>query len=145
MSENKAFKYAILDNEDRYEKVLQHFKHRYLDYRKKWTDQPENCFKENIDNKNLIKNGIIPLCLDLETAAICDLITSPFCYREYYYYQFLLGLDMTITFKKTINLDFAEKLIKEAGEIGIPQLNLIGEAMTPLCSLISVDQKALPT
>ena len=29
---------------------------------------------------------------------------------------------------KTINLDFAEKLIKEAGEIGIPQLNLIGEA-----------------
>ena len=66
MSENKAFKYAILDNEDRYEEVLQHFKHRYLDYRKKWTDQPENCFKENIDNKNLIKNGIIPLCLDLE-------------------------------------------------------------------------------
>ena len=37
MSENKAFKYAILDNEDRYEEVLQHFKHRYLDYRKKWT------------------------------------------------------------------------------------------------------------
>ena len=89
-----------------------------MDYknRKKWTDQPENCFKQNIDNKNLIKNGIIPLCLDLETAAICDL-ACPFCYREY-----------MATPDKTINLDFAEKLIKEAGEIGIPQLNLIGEA-----------------
>ena len=110
MSENKAFKYALLDNENRYEEVLQHFKDRYLDYRKKWTDQPENCFKENIDNKNLIENGIIPLCLDLETAAICDL-ACPFCYREY-----------MATPDKTINLDFAEKLIKEAGEIGIPSI-----------------------
>ena len=35
MSENKAFKYALLENENRYEEVLQHFKDRYLDYRKK--------------------------------------------------------------------------------------------------------------
>lgn len=110
IDQNKAFKYELKNSEIDYDVLIDIYKNRYLDYRKNWLEQPERCFNSKVDNSNLIDNGIIPLCLDLETAAICDL-ACPFCYREY-----------IATPDKTIDISFAEKLIIEAGEIGIPSI-----------------------
>ncbi len=48
------------------------------------------------------KEGIMPLCLDIETASICDL-ACPFCFREY-----------TATPDKIIDEDVCYDLIDQA-------------------------------
>ena len=113
MEQNKAFKYALANTKSASkDKLLDEFKQMYKDYRFKWTHQPRNAIEKNPDNKKLFELGIIPLCLDLEIAAICDL-ACPFCYREY-----------IATPDKVINDALAEDLILQASEIGIPSIKL---------------------
>ncbi len=113
MAHNKAFKYALAKSENlSRDKLLDNYKKMYADYRFKWTHQPKHAIEENPDNEKLFELGIIPLCLDLEIAAICDL-ACPFCYREY-----------IATPDKVINDVLAEDLILQAAEIGIPSIKL---------------------
>ena len=51
-----------------------------------------------------------PLCLDIETAAICDL-ACPFCFREF-----------TVTPDKIIDENFCYNLINQASELKIPSI-----------------------
>jgi MoaA/NifB/PqqE/SkfB family radical SAM enzyme len=113
MEFNKAFIYASqkIDNESK-PSLLEEYRQKYLTYRKNWINQPNELATKTIDNKKLFEIGAIPLCLDLEVAAICDL-ACPFCYREY-----------IATPDKVISDELAESLIKQASEIGIPSLKL---------------------
>ena len=58
------------------------------------------------------EKGILPLCIDIETAAVCDL-ACPFCFREYY-----------ATPDKLINADFCYNLIDQAAELKVPSIKL---------------------
>jgi len=111
MHANKAFHYACSQSPDKdQDLILEELKERYKDYRRKWTKQPIDCAHQDIDDSKLIELGIIPLCLDLEVASICDL-ACPFCYREF-----------IATPDKVIADPLAEKLIAEAGELKIPSI-----------------------
>ena len=59
---------------------------------------PQN-FKEKFDENMMKEDGIIPLCIDIETAAVCDL-ACPFCYREYIATHTETGISTTHVFFK---------------------------------------------
>lgn len=134
MYDNKAYKYAIEGNETQSEEILQKFKKEYATYRVNWTRQPQECIDKKVDNNKLFELGYKPLCLDIETASICDL-ACPFCYREY-----------IATPDKTMDKCLAEKLINEAGELSIPSIkfNWRGEPLLnpKLPELIDCAKKA---
>ena len=68
-------KFKELDK-DQYSLLLRKFKKKYKDYRLSWFENPKKAFETgNFDQFN-------PLCLDIETASICDL-ACPHCFREY--------------------------------------------------------------
>ena len=72
MQYNAAYINYILKNnlKDNDKKILDDFKQRYSDYRNKWL----SLGKANLKNKELTKeNTQNPLCVDIETASICDL------------------------------------------------------------------------
>ena len=83
-------------------------------YRKKWNDQPNTVIKKyqntNSIKKKIITENILPLCIDLEVASICDL-ACPHCFREY-----------LATPDKIIDLNFAKKTIKEASINGVKSI-----------------------
>ncbi len=83
-------------------------------YREKWNDQPNTIIKKYKNTKsiknNLITENILPLCIDLEVASICDL-ACPHCFREY-----------LATPDKIIDLNFAKKTIKEASINGVKSI-----------------------
>ena len=95
MSNNVALKYN-----ERSDK-LDEYKRRYTEYRTNWKHQPNVCIKEKFDANMMKEHGIIPLCIDIETAAVCDL-ACPFCYREY-----------IATPDKLINSEFCFELIDQ--------------------------------
>ena len=83
---------------------------QYLDYRNAWNNQPTISIFKKLSSEEFKKNRIKPLCLDIETAAICDL-ACPFCFREY-----------TATPDKIINEKVCYDLIDQAADMGIPSI-----------------------
>ena len=77
----------------------------YLNYRNAWSKQPKSCIEEN---KNLIDSP--PLCVDIETASICDL-ACPFCYRS-----------ALATPDRIIDFDFAINLIDQISQFKVPSM-----------------------
>ena len=55
---------------------------RFLNYRKKWHEQPKTAFNKKLFGNKFkdLKNN--PLCIDIEVASVCDL-ACPHCYRQY--------------------------------------------------------------
>ena len=86
MQHNSAYKHYLLQNNlnDQSFSILKEFKFRYSEYRRKWKSQPTLAFKmlNNEKEYDRLLNEIKPLCIDIETASICDL-ACPHCYREY--------------------------------------------------------------
>lgn len=86
-------------------------KEKFKIYRDNWNNQPKMWDEE-------IKSGIydndrhLPLSLDLELAAICDLACA-YCYRQTY-----------VTPDKTMPTKMAKELIHEAAELGVASLKL---------------------
>jgi len=106
MSNNGVYKFNEgLKKEDNIEE-LEKLKKKYLDYRKNWREQP----KKIINSKNLVKKNFIPLCIDIEVAAVCDL-GCPHCYR-----QFIATPD------KIMNSDLVYKIIDQASELSVPSM-----------------------
>ena len=103
MSENAVFKFS----REKSEKNLTKLKFKYLNYRKNWKEQPKNIIKKKIENYII---DYIPLCIDLEVAAVCDL-ACPHCYRQY-----------IATPDKIMKADLVYKLIDQAAEIGVPSM-----------------------
>ena len=113
MNHNKAFLNYLVNNKDKNENdVLDKFKNRYLDYRKKWHEQPKKIYEMGYENFLKIKKEISPLCIDIEIAAICDL-ACPHCFREY-----------IITPDKIINENFFYNIIDQIREFKIPSIKL---------------------
>lgn len=98
-------KFKELDK-DQYSLLLQKFKKKYKDYRLSWFENPKKAFETgNFDQFN-------PLCLDIETASICDL-ACPHCFREY-----------ILTPDKIMDFDFYKKIIDTAVKFDVPSIKL---------------------
>ncbi len=110
MSDNLAYieeiKKQNLLNENDKQKILNKFKDRFRNYRSSWKNNP----KEAYSNNNF--KDYEPLCLDIETAAICDL-ACPHCYREY-----------IITPDKIMNFDLYKEIIDTAVKWKVPSVKL---------------------
>jgi MoaA/NifB/PqqE/SkfB family radical SAM enzyme len=104
MANNGAYKFNY-NNEVNVEK-LEKLQKDYLNYRINWKEQP----KKIINRKNLDNHDYIPLCIDIEVAAVCDL-ACPHCYR-----QFIATPD------KIMHSDLVYKIIDQANEIGVPSM-----------------------
>jgi MoaA/NifB/PqqE/SkfB family radical SAM enzyme len=113
MQENSAFKNFLNDNKDQNKKeALENFKNIYKEYRHKWHSQPSQIYKKGYEDFIKNKDVILPLCIDIEIAAICDL-ACPHCFREY-----------IITPDKIINEFFFYDIIDQISELKIPSIKL---------------------
>jgi len=109
MQENYAFVSYIKKNKVKIEekiKLLENFKKKFQEYRINWKKNPQSAYlKKSYEEFN-------PLCLDIETAAICDL-ACPHCYREY-----ILTPDKIMSFELFISI------INEAIKLNVPSVKL---------------------
>ncbi len=111
MDENAALsKMAEVANDANDGKILNQISDNYRQYRKNWKQQPKKCIRDGILGPDMQDKGITPLCIDIETAAICDL-GCPFCFREYF-----------ATPDKLIDSDFCYNLIDQAAELNVPSI-----------------------
>ncbi len=110
MQHNKAYFYAIQGKESLKEEILDEMRQEYSNYRTNWTRQPMECIDKKVDNKKLFELGYKPLCIDVETASICDL-ACPFFFRQ-----------AMATPDKTMPMDLARKIIQEAGDLSVPSM-----------------------
>jgi len=111
IEKNKAFefykkKYSNNEHSFAKKKIISD----YLNYRNNWNNQPAEIIKRKLETDDLKEKKISPLCLDIETAAICDL-ACPFCFREF-----------TATPDKIIDEDVCFNLIDQAAEMNIPSI-----------------------
>ena len=90
--------------------LLKLIQKEYLNYRDNWNNQPANILKNKIPTNTFKDKNIAPLCLDIETAAICDL-ACPFCFREF-----------TATPDKIIDEKVCYDLIDQAAALKIPSI-----------------------
>ena len=109
MSENLAFKNQKNKNQNK-KNFLDDFKNRFKKYRQDWNQQPESCIKNKYTVNNLKEKKVIPLCIDIEVASICDL-ACPFCYREF-----------IVTPDKIINDKLCYRIIDQASDLGVPSI-----------------------
>ena len=120
MSENLAFLSSVESNKSiSKDEQLRFFQKKYTDYRKSWKSQSTECFEKSSYGPNLLDQGYIPLCIDIETAAICDL-ACPFCYRE-----------ALATPDKIISEKLFKNIVDQASEMGVPSMkfNYRGEPL----------------
>ena len=85
--------------------ALDYLKKEYVQYRKLWKYQPE----DNISKAKYLLD-VPPLCVDIESAAICDL-ACPFCYRSF-----------IATPDKIMDFDFGISLIDQISDLKVPSM-----------------------
>jgi MoaA/NifB/PqqE/SkfB family radical SAM enzyme len=113
MEHNKAYKDQINSkNESNKATILSQYKKRYTSYRDNWHSQPKKIYEMGYENFNKIKKEILPLCVDIELAAICDL-ACPHCFREY-----------ILTPDKTMDEEFFIDIINQVSDLKIPSIKL---------------------
>ena len=99
---NKEKKDNELDNQTK----LENLKKKFREYRVGWKENPKLAYDK--DNWG----SFDPLCLDIETASICDL-ACPHCFREY-----------ILTPDKIMKFDFYKRIIDTAVEFEVPSIKL---------------------
>ena len=115
MAHNSAYKNHLKKNKikDKNFKILKKFKKKFYDYRFGWKNNAKKYYNNNLDfgkiDTELQDN---PLCVDIETAAICDL-ACPHCFREY-----------LITPDKIMNFDLYKKIINSLSKMDVPSIKL---------------------
>jgi MoaA/NifB/PqqE/SkfB family radical SAM enzyme len=114
MDQNKAYRLDLRNNHSQSskEELLDKYKYKYKEYRRLWSDQPKECISKGLYGQDMFDQGYIPLCVDVETAAICDL-ACPFCYRE-----------SLATPDKIISRDLFYKIVDQAADMGVPSMKL---------------------
>jgi MoaA/NifB/PqqE/SkfB family radical SAM enzyme len=95
-----------IDNEKDKETILEDLKKRFREYRIGWNENPKLAYKKDS------WGSFNPLCLDIETASICDL-ACPHCFREY-----------ILTPDKIMKFDFYKRIIDTAVELEVPSIKL---------------------
>ena len=109
--ENKAYQHALAKETERTpDELALAFAERFREYRRQWTEQPKSCLASGLAGEELYAHGHVPLCVDIETASICDLACG-FCYRE-----------SIATPDKLISDALFERIVDQAAEIGVPSM-----------------------
>jgi MoaA/NifB/PqqE/SkfB family radical SAM enzyme len=88
--------------------ILNSFIQRYQAYRDGWNIRPLEYFESSTSQKQ----ADIPMCIDIETASICDL-ACPHCFREY-----------VVTPDKVMSLELYTKIINEIDRLKVPSVKL---------------------
>ena len=113
MNANKAYINTSYDikkiKKDFYLKKL---KEKYSNYRKNWINNPKKSIKEKIYGEKFKAKKFIPLCVDIEIAAVCDLV-CPFCFRQH-----------IITPDKIMEEKLFYKIIDQCSDLGVPSIKL---------------------
>ena len=83
MYSNLAYKNYLTVNNlvDKNQEILKKFRQKFKNYRSDWHDIAKKNYENDLDFSKLevnLENN--PLCIDIETAAICDL-ACPHCFR----------------------------------------------------------------
>jgi MoaA/NifB/PqqE/SkfB family radical SAM enzyme len=113
MALNKAYMLDLKNNHhSSAEELLEKYRYRYKEYRRLWFEQPQECIDKGLYGQDMLDQGYIPLCADVETASICDLACE-FCYRE-----------SLATPDKIISRKLFYSIVDQAAEIGIPSMKL---------------------
>ena len=104
MHNNLAFIYKSSGlSEAAASELLSEMKESYSNYRHLWKNQ---CLEQQSPNSNPLKL----LCVDIETAAICDL-ACPFCYRQY-----------EVTPDKVMEYEVGLQIIDQAAALDVPSI-----------------------
>lgn len=113
MRQNKAYIHAAAAaGSDRDGHVLQQFQDRFRWYRHSWRGIPRQAIATGTFGKAFADLKAPPLCVDIESAAVCDL-ACPFCFRQW-----------IATPDKIIDFDFYTRLIDQCAELGVPSVKL---------------------
>jgi len=130
---NRAYIYAKERGGKEADLLLDEMKRRYAWYRENWRMLPARAIKEKAGNTFVDKFKVPPLSIDIELAAICNLV-CPFCFRQW-----------IATPDKCMDSSLAFKLIDQAVELGVPSIkfNWRGEPMMhpKLAELINYAKK----
>ena len=114
MKFNLAYKFYLeeFNTKDEDKKILNNFINRYVKYRDDWLNSPKKQYLKKshfIAGKGDLPN---PLCVDIETASICDL-GCPHCFRDY-----------IMTPDKVMNKELFEKIISSVVKMQVPSIKL---------------------
>ncbi|MBN2232666.1 MAG: radical SAM protein [Deltaproteobacteria bacterium] len=114
MAENAAYRHALAarGGEDPEGALLAVFRQRYAAYRDAWRGQPRAAMERGLRHDAFRAAGFAPLCVDIETAAICDL-ACPFCYRQ-----------SVPTPDRVMPLALFRRIIAQCAELGVPSIKL---------------------
>lgn len=113
MRKNKAYRYAVERvNGDPNEEILAQFISRFRAYRTGWRGNPKLAIERRLHDRYFGATGNPPLCVDIETAAVCDL-ACPFCYRQW-----------IATPDKQMEEELYYRIIDQCAELGVPSVKL---------------------
>jgi len=113
MNTNKAYINTSYDiKEIKKDFYLKKLKEKYSNYRKNWVNNPKKSIKEKIYGEKFKAKKFIPLCVDIEIAAVCDLV-CPFCFRQH-----------IITPDKIMEEKLFYKIIDQCSDLGVPSIKL---------------------
>ncbi len=113
MPANKAYRYAVeRAGGDQDGAILADFIERFQNYRAGWRGYPREAIEGRLHERYFETTGHPPLCVDIETAAVCDL-ACPFCYRQF-----------IVTPDKLIAEDLYYRLVDQCAELGVSSLKL---------------------
>tara|TARA_Y100000816_G_C26091918_1_gene577172 strand:- start:689 stop:2002 length:1314 start_codon:yes stop_codon:yes gene_type:complete len=110
MHHNKAYQLNLSNSKIEDAKLLNKLKKDYYEYRVNWKQQPKKIILDKFTNDEINNQKLFPLCIDIETAAVCDL-ACPHCYR-----QFIATPD------KIITEELCYKIIDQAAEMNVPSI-----------------------
>ena len=108
MSLNKAFLSAA--QWDGSSELLSDYQRKFKEYRRLWFEQQTEANEKGLTGAGLIENGIVPLCVDVETASICDLACK-FCFR-----------DTLATPDKIMHEKLFKRIVDQAVDMGVPSM-----------------------
>lgn len=113
MAANQAYRHAVeAAGGDPEGRLLTSFKERYQAYRLAWRGNPRHAIERGLHDRFYQDTGFPPLCVDLETAASCDL-ACPFCFRQ-----------SIATPDKLMREDVAYRILDQCAELGVPSVKL---------------------
>ena len=112
MESNLAYQYELKDRDIDRIQILDSFRERYLDYRRRWKSNPANAISNRLTGDKFRESKLLPLSVDIEVASICDL-ACPFCYRQ-----------SVATPDKTMDPDLYYDLVDQCASMSVPSLKL---------------------
>ncbi len=113
MAGNKAYRYATeRAGGDADGAILRRFQGRFRWYRESWRGLPAQAVAEKRWGQKFEALGYPPLCVDVESAAVCDL-ACPFCFRQW-----------IATPDKIIDFELFRRIVDQCATLGVPSMKL---------------------